>query len=75
MDLTKNTSKIPHDQAITYIQQDMYAKTQPNKPGFRMKEQCHIQRYYKPGMQGVKADAAAVWIIEGIGQQVIHVNY
>ena len=25
-------------------------------------------------MKGVKSDAAAVWIIEGVGQQVIYVN-
>ena len=52
----------------------MYKQTYGNNPQLRYEQQAAIQGDGWFSMQGMKADAAAVWIVDGICQQVIQVN-
>ena len=50
---------------------------QPNtdNPGFWEKAEGQIEDY-KPGLvQRMKTDTAASWIIDGVGQQMVQVDY
>ena len=53
----------------------MQYQSNTDYPGFWEKTESQVEDY-KPGLvQGMKTDTAASWVIDGVGQQVVQVDY